>query len=46
VNAATNIRDEGLRIIAVGYPEMVNARGVRVRPPTEAVGVEARIPCL
>jgi putative transposase len=31
-NAADNIRDEGLRILAVGHTDKSNARGVRVRP--------------
>lgn len=44
LNAAINIRDEGLRILAAGYAESLNARGADVRPPCEAVGVEARIP--
>lgn len=45
-NAATNIRDEGLRLLAAGQTERRNARGAGVRPPTEAVGVEPRIPQL
>jgi putative transposase len=45
-NAAQNIRDEGLRILAVGHTERQNARGAGVRPPSEAVGAEPRIPCL
>jgi putative transposase len=32
LSAAINIRDEGLRILAAGYAERLNARGVRVRP--------------
>jgi len=31
-NAARNIRDEGLRILAAGYAESLNARGDHVRP--------------
>lgn len=31
-NAACNIRDEGLRILAAGDAERLNARGARVRP--------------
>jgi putative transposase len=46
LNAALNIRDEGLRILAVGYPESLNARGGTVRPPMAARPVEARIPRL
>lgn len=33
-NAAVNIRDEGLRILAVGQTERLNAQGDRVRPAT------------
>ncbi len=33
-NAAINIRDEGLRILAVGQTERLNARGDTVRPAT------------
>jgi putative transposase len=44
LNAAINIRDEGLRILAEGHSDSLNARGAGVRPPREAVGVEARIP--
>ena len=32
LNAALNIRDEGLRILAVGYTESLNACGRDVRP--------------
>jgi putative transposase len=32
VNAAENIRDEGLRMLAVGQTESLNARGDTVRP--------------
>jgi putative transposase len=45
-SAATNIRDEGLRILAEGHSDKRNARGAGVRPPTEAVGIEPRIPRL
>ncbi|MGE4197641.1 MAG: RNA-guided endonuclease TnpB family protein [Phycisphaerales bacterium] len=31
-SAAINIRDEGLRILAVGHTDKQNARGIRVRP--------------
>jgi putative transposase len=42
LNAALNIRSEGLKILAAGYAERINARGAGVRPPQlEAVGVEA-----
>ncbi|WP_406695627.1 transposase [Singulisphaera sp. Ch08] len=44
--AACNIRDEGLRMLAVGQTESRNARGASVRPRIEAVGVEPRIPRL
>ena len=43
-SAAINIRDEGLRILAVGRTDKQNARGAGVRPLMEAVGVEPRIP--
>ena len=46
MNAALNIRDEGLRILAVGYPDSLNACGGAVRPPTVARPNEARIPRL
>jgi transposase len=46
INAAVNIKDEGLRLLAVGHTERQNACGARVRPPTGAVGAEARIPQL
>ncbi len=43
-NAAVNLRDEGLRIIAAGHAEMLNARGADVRPANaRAVGNETRI---
>jgi putative transposase len=32
INAALNIRDEGLRLLAVGYPESLNACGRDIRP--------------
>jgi putative transposase len=38
LSAAINIRDEGLRILAEGYSERLNARGVRVRPATAGSG--------
>ena len=42
LNAALNIRSEGLKILAAGYAERLNARGAGVSPPQlEAVGVEA-----
>ena len=41
LNAARNIRAEGLKLLAVGYPDRLNAHGAVVRPPQlEAVGVE------
>jgi putative transposase len=46
INAALNIRDEGLRLLAVGYPESLNACGGDVRPATLAGPDEARIPRL
>jgi putative transposase len=46
INAANNIRDEGLRLLAEGHSERLNARGAGVRPPLGAVGVEPRIPRL
>lgn len=46
LSAAINIRDEGLRILAVGHTESQNARGAGVSPRIEAVGVEPRIPRL
>jgi putative transposase len=45
-NAAVNVKNEGLRLLAVGHTESLNACGARVRPPTGAVGAEARIPRL
>jgi len=46
-NAAINIRAEGLRIMAAGYADIQNARGVCVRPgASRATDVEPRIPCL
>jgi len=41
-NAACNIKDEGLRILAVGHTESENACGPRVRLPMEATLDEAR----
>jgi len=46
LSAAINIRDEGLRLLAVGHTDKSNARGAGVRPRIEAVGVEPRIPRL
>ena len=40
-NAALNIRAEGLKLLAVGYPDRLNAHGAGVSPSRlEAVGVE------
>lgn len=41
LNAAINIRSEGLRILAAGHAESLNARGPDVRLPLEAIGDEA-----
>lgn len=38
LNAAMNIRDEGLRILAVGHTDNRNARGARVRLATASSG--------
>jgi putative transposase len=46
LNAALNIRDEGLRLLTVGHTERLNACGGVVRPPTVARPDEARIPRL
>jgi putative transposase len=46
LNAALNIRDEGLRLLAVGHTESRSACGEAVRPPTVARPDEARIPRL
>ena len=46
VNAALNIRDEGLRLLAVGHTESLNACGGAVRPPMVARPGEPRIPRL
>jgi putative transposase len=46
INAALNIRDEGLRLLAVGHTESLNACGGAVRPPTVARPGEPRIPRL
>jgi putative transposase len=41
LNAALNIRTGGLKLLAVGYTDRLNAHGAVVRPPQlEAVGVE------
>jgi putative transposase len=45
-SAAINIRDEGLRMLAVGRPDSINAQGDTVRPPMGAGVVELRIPRL
>ncbi len=45
-SAALNIRDEGLRMLAVGRPDSLNAQGDTVRPPMGAGVVELRIPRL
>ena len=45
-NAAYNLRDEGLRILAVGQTESQNAQGDTVRPGIRAGVVELRIPRL
>jgi putative transposase len=42
LNAALNIRTEGLKMLVAGYAESLNARGPDVRlPQLEAIGVEA-----
>ena len=42
LNAALNIRSEGLKMLAAGHVESLNARGPGVRlPQLGAVGVEA-----
>ena len=46
LSAAVNIRDEGLRMLAVGHTDSRNARGQGVRPPMGAVLDEPRIPAL
>ena len=38
LNAAVNIRDEGLRRLAVGQTESLNARGARIRPAKVGIG--------
>lgn len=43
INAARNLRDEGLSILAAGTMDSVNACGVRVRLVLPAVNVEAGI---
>jgi putative transposase len=46
-NASLNIQAEGLKILAAGHAERLNARGADVRPAqVQAVGIEARIPRL
>jgi hypothetical protein len=45
VNAAVNIRDEGVRLlVAAGRADTENACGARVRLPEGAAGAEAGIP--
>jgi putative transposase len=45
LNAARNIRDEGLRLlVAAGHADTSNARGAQVRPRIEAPGDEAGTP--
>jgi putative transposase len=46
LNAAINVKNEGLRVRAVGHTESLNACGGVVRPPTVARPSEARIPRL
>jgi putative transposase len=46
LNAAINVKNEGLRVLAVGHTESRNACGGVVRPPTVACPCEARIPRL
>jgi putative transposase len=46
LNAALNIKKEGLRLLAVGHTESRNACGEPVRPPMVAWPDEARIPRL
>lgn len=42
LNAALNICSEGLKILAAGHAERINARGAHVRPPQlGAIGFEA-----
>jgi putative transposase len=43
-SAAINIRNQGLRMLAVGHPESLNAQGDTVRPPMGAGVVELSIP--
>ena len=46
-NSARNLKTEGLRILAEGHLESLNANGLDVRPDiVRAVGVEVRIPRL
>jgi putative transposase len=43
-NASVNIRAEGLKLMAVGHTDILNAQGLNVRlPQLEAAGVELRI---
>jgi putative transposase len=42
MNAAINLKNEGMRIVALGHKETENGRGVDVRLPLlEAIGCEA-----
>jgi len=43
LNAARNIKREGLRILAAGHADNSHACGVGVRPPITATDGEARI---
>lgn len=44
LNAAYNLKVEGLRLLAVGYTDNLNAHGADVRPHvSEAIGAEVRI---
>ncbi len=47
LHAANNIKTEGLKILAAGYAESLNARGACIRPcASGAMGAEPRIPRL
>lgn len=43
VNAAVNVKQEGLKRLAVGHTDKSNARGQRIRLSPRAALVEARI---
>ena len=43
INAAVNVKQEGLKLVAAGYTETLNACGQRVRLSPRAALVEARI---